>query len=84
MHIITTRRIPLGIAAATVLLGAAVAAPAYAGLPAADSENVQPATACPTVSATAQRLRAAGFAAQAAKNFGVFIRDDCLAERNAR
>jgi hypothetical protein len=79
----TTRtHVRLGLAVALSLAGVAIAAPAYAGPPAGAGQVVMRPAAplCPTVSASATRLRADGFAAPAAKNFGIFVRDDCVAE----
>jgi hypothetical protein len=78
-------RIRLWIASGATLATLAIAAPAYAGPPpdpagpGSRAVASAPVASCPTVSATATRLRAQGFAASAAKNFAVFIREDCLA-----
>jgi hypothetical protein len=65
------------IAAATawLFLGAS---PANAGPAPEPIDQTVPVQICPTIDTFTQPLRAAGFSAQAAKNFAALTRRDCL------
>jgi hypothetical protein len=69
-------------AAATIALAAAWlflgASPANAGPAPEPIDQTVPVQICPTIDALTQPLRAAGFSAQAAKNYAVLTRRDCL------
>lgn len=71
-------RITITITATTSALVLA-ASPMIAGPAPEPVDTSVPAQACPRIDDLARTLRAADFSAQAAKNYAVITRDDCLA-----
>jgi hypothetical protein len=64
-------------ATAALFLGAV---PANAGPAPEPTDQTVSVKTCPRIDTLAQGFRAAGFSAQAAKNYAVFTQQDCLAE----
>jgi hypothetical protein len=65
----------IAVAAASLLLGTSPADARPAPEPA---EHRTPVAGCPRIDALAQQFRTAGFSAQAAQNYAVLVRRDCV------